>query len=179
MENGHKISYFKFPEEKNMFKKWIVVIRRDVGEYFQVTEHTRVCSRHFKQDDFKLSFAKRNRDLKTTAVPSVFAWRKESPVKRKSPTKRSSIKQKKATKTTKTKATTEETIASVNTIESGDFLSSTCTNVESDTTESKCLNVETNTVKVNNPTKDLQRIVFDLKSANERLSQEIHILTAE
>ena len=179
MENGHKMSYFKFLEEKNMFKKWIVAIRRDVGEYFQVTEHTRVFSRHFKQDDFKLPFAKRKRDLKTTAVPLVFAWRKECPVKRKSPKKRSPIKQQKATKTTKTKATNEETIASVDTIESGDFLSSTCTNVESVSIESKCLNVETNTLKVNNLTKDLQCIIFGLKSANERLSQKIFILTAK
>lgn len=78
--NGLKISYFKFPEEKDIFKKWIVAIRRDMGEYFQVTEHARVCSRHFKQDDFKLSFVKLNRDLKSKGIASVFAYRKESPV---------------------------------------------------------------------------------------------------
>lgn len=73
MVNGLKISYFKFLEEKVTFKKWLVAIRKDVGEYFQVTEHARVCSRHFKQDDIKLSFAKRNRDLKSKGIPSVFA----------------------------------------------------------------------------------------------------------
>ena len=94
VENGHKISYFRFPASSAMFRKWIFAIRRDLGGFFQVTEHTRVCSRHFKPDDFKLSFAKRKRERKPTAVPSIFPWRKASPVKRKSPTKRSPIKRK-------------------------------------------------------------------------------------
>ena len=84
---GTKVHISSF-QKKKMFNKLIVAIQRDVGEYFQVTKHTLVCSRHFKWDDFKLSFAKRKRDLKTMALPSVFVWRKESPVKRKSLMKR-------------------------------------------------------------------------------------------
>ena len=143
VENGLKISYFKFPEEKDMFKKWIVAIRRDVGEDFQGTEHTRVCSRHFKQDDFKLSFAKRKRDLKFKGIPSVFASGKESPVEKEVTDEKISRQVEKGDKNNETKVTTVKTIASVDIIESGDFLTSTCSNMESDTIESNCLNLET------------------------------------
>lgn len=63
------------------------------------------------------------------ALPSVFVWRK-------------------AAKTMKNK----KTIVSVDNTESGDFLSSACTNIESDNTKSNRLNLETNTVIVNNAT---------------------------
>ena len=46
----------------------------------------------------------------------------------------------------------KKTIASVDNIESGDFVSSACTNIESDNSKSNCLNLETNTVIVNNAT---------------------------
>ena len=46
----------------------------------------------------------------------------------------------------------KKTITSVGNIESGDFVSSACTNIESDNTKSNCLNLETNTVIVNNAT---------------------------
>ena len=83
--------------------KWIVAIRRDIGKHFQVTKHTRVCSRHFKPSDYLPSLAGRKRTLKPTAVPSVFHWKKRSPVKRKAPTRRSPIKRKKATEKATTK----------------------------------------------------------------------------
>ena len=40
VENGVKISFHTFPEEKKLFLKWIVAIRRDIGKHFQVTKHT-------------------------------------------------------------------------------------------------------------------------------------------
>ena len=39
VENGVKISFHTFPEEKKLFMKWIVAIRRDIGKHFQVTKH--------------------------------------------------------------------------------------------------------------------------------------------
>ena len=39
-EDGVKISYHKFPEDKELFLKWIAAIRRDIGKEFRVTEHT-------------------------------------------------------------------------------------------------------------------------------------------
>ena len=95
---GVKISFHTFPEEKKLFMKWIVAIRRDIGKHFQVTKHTRVCSRHFKPSHYLPSLAGGKRTLKPTAVPSVFHWKKRSPVKRKAPTRRSPIKRKRLQK---------------------------------------------------------------------------------
>ena len=41
-EDGVKISFHKFPEDRELFRKWIVAIRRDVGKEFRVSDHTRV-----------------------------------------------------------------------------------------------------------------------------------------
>ena len=41
-EDGVEISFHKFPEDRELFRKWIVAIRRDVGKEFRVTDHTRV-----------------------------------------------------------------------------------------------------------------------------------------
>ena len=81
VEDGVKISYHKFPEDKGLSKKWIIAIRRDIGHHFKLTEHTRVCSRHFKLADFLTSLAGRKITLRATAVPSVFLWNKGSPMK--------------------------------------------------------------------------------------------------
>ena len=102
VENGVKISFHTFPEEKQLFMKWIVAIRRDIGKHFHVTEHTRVCSRHFKPSDYLPSLAGRKRTLKPT-VPSVFHWKKRSPVKQQVQPRRGSIKGKKATEKTTAK----------------------------------------------------------------------------
>lgn len=61
-------------------------IRRDVSPNFRITERTKICSLHFKADDFKKSLTGR-RTLKDEAIPSIFAWSNPSP-KRKSPRKR-------------------------------------------------------------------------------------------
>ena len=97
-ENGMKISFHKFPEDKALFRKWIVAIRRDVGKDFKVTDHTRVCSWHFK----RLIISHHLQILKPAAVPSVFSWKKGSPVKRKSPKKRNPIERKTSVEGSKT-----------------------------------------------------------------------------
>ena len=104
VENGVKISFHTFPEERKLFMKWIVAIRRDIGKHFHVTKHTRVCSRHFKPSDYLPSLTGRKRTLKPTAVPSVCHWKKRSPVIWKAPTRRSPIKRKKTTEKAITKA---------------------------------------------------------------------------
>ena len=46
--NGVKIillSFRKFPDDKELFRKWIVFIQRDTGKEFRVTDFMRVCSR--------------------------------------------------------------------------------------------------------------------------------------
>ena len=97
VENGVKISFHTFPEERKLFLKWIVAIR-DIGKHFQVTTHTRVCSRHFKPSDYLPSLAGRKRTLKPTAGPSVSHWKESSLVKRKAPMRRSPSRGKKPQK---------------------------------------------------------------------------------
>ena len=52
-EDGNKVSYFIFPVEKGLRKKWIHAIRRDEGKDFQIKPTTKVCSRHFRENDIK------------------------------------------------------------------------------------------------------------------------------
>ena len=40
-EDGVKISFHKFPKDRELFRKWIVALRRDVGKEFRVTDHNR------------------------------------------------------------------------------------------------------------------------------------------
>ena len=83
-EEDLKISFHKFPKNKDLLAAWIRAVRRDVGRRFRITLHTRVCSRHFKDSDFQKTLAGR-RTLRPTAVPSIFSWKKDSPKKRKPP----------------------------------------------------------------------------------------------
>ena len=69
-----------FPKDKLLKKQWLHAIRR---AKFQPTSHTRVCSDHFRPEDFvEQSWASREagvtrRFLKKGVVPSVFQWTQE------------------------------------------------------------------------------------------------------
>ena len=52
---------------------------------FQITDATRVCSAHFQPSEITLTW---KRMLSVTAVPSLFAWTKDSPAKRIGPQRR-------------------------------------------------------------------------------------------
>ncbi|KAK3096231.1 hypothetical protein FSP39_024789 [Pinctada imbricata] len=69
------VSFFSWPNDSEMSKRWIIAIRRDVGPYFKLTKSTRVCSKHFHEDDFESTtqFTLRRR-IKKSAIPSIFAW---------------------------------------------------------------------------------------------------------
>ena len=43
-----ELSFHRFPKCESKKKKWKVKIRRDEGELFTITEHTRVCSLHLR-----------------------------------------------------------------------------------------------------------------------------------
>ena len=86
-DDGTKVSYFKFPTENQMKKKWLHAIRRDEGKHFKVTEYTNIYSRHFREGDIKKSLAGKN-ELRDGVVPSVFPWIRTSPRKRKEPAER-------------------------------------------------------------------------------------------
>ena len=143
--------------------KWNVAIRRDIGKDFQVTPHTRVCSRCFKPSDYLPSLVGRKRTKKPTPVPSVFHWKKRSPVKRKVPTRRSPIKRKKATqkKTAKADLPTCDSACEIF-VEphKTPFLSSIIEDVENTT--------------VDQAADDSQSIIRDIQIENEQLRKEIH-----
>lgn len=87
-ENGKKISYFKFPDDMNLKKRWLHAIRRDECKDFTVNQNTKICSRHFKPEDFVESIGGQRIYVREVVVPSRFSWSQSSPLKRKPPKKR-------------------------------------------------------------------------------------------
>ena len=77
VEGGRKITFHSFPKDEKTIKSWIVKIRRDLGPKFKLTQHTKICSRHFLDTDFRITFRGR-KFLKEGVVPSVFPWTKGS-----------------------------------------------------------------------------------------------------
>ena len=73
-----KLSFHSFPNVVSpRGKEWIRKIRRDTGPDFVITKATKICSAHFKPDDFffsEFNIQKSRCHLKPTAVPSIFAW---------------------------------------------------------------------------------------------------------
>ena len=50
-----RVSFHSFPNlstDKERAKEWIVKIRRDPGPDFVINNNTKVCSEHFKPEDF-------------------------------------------------------------------------------------------------------------------------------
>ncbi|XP_026116957.1 uncharacterized protein LOC113095799 [Carassius auratus] len=72
-QNKDNTSFHKFPQDRELQKKWIVKIRRDIGPNFQITKNTRVCSKHFSPECFSRTLTG-IRKLKEGSVPSVFTW---------------------------------------------------------------------------------------------------------
>ena len=52
-ESGKKISYFQFSNDKTLKRKWLHAIRREEGKYFKILNTTTVCSRHFREGDYR------------------------------------------------------------------------------------------------------------------------------
>ena len=75
MEDGQKISFHAFPKDTTRKDRWLHFIRRDENEHFKVTNHSKVCSRHFQTSDFLGVTPRGRRFLKPDAIPSVFPWK--------------------------------------------------------------------------------------------------------
>ena len=84
---GEKVSFFEFPNQPLLRKKWIHAIRREEGKNWRITGDTKVCSLHFRREDLRKSLAGRTYVVQG-CVPSRFAWSVSSPRKRKAPTER-------------------------------------------------------------------------------------------
>ena len=74
---------FKFPANPQLQRQWLVAINR---ELLKPKDHSVVCAKHFRQDDFKTPIfstvsvgAKQCRYLKPGAVPSIFDSDSERP----------------------------------------------------------------------------------------------------
>ncbi|XP_013408482.1 uncharacterized protein LOC106172366 isoform X2 [Lingula anatina] len=75
-EDGRKITYHKFPKDKALRKQWLANIKREEGESFQIKAYTKVCSLHFKEEDFEYVVYCGRRYLLPGSVPTIFdCWK--------------------------------------------------------------------------------------------------------
>jgi len=75
--NLPKVSFHSFPDAKSdKGRKWVKLIRRDIGSDFEINKNTKICSAHFVPNDYQLIFEGKRRLLKPTAIPSQFPWTK-------------------------------------------------------------------------------------------------------
>ena len=77
VEGEEKVTFHALPKQEKLLKTWIVKIKRDEGTHFQITKHTKICSRHFQKSDF-FTTQKGRRFIKQNAVPSIFSWTKDN-----------------------------------------------------------------------------------------------------
>ncbi|CAN7945074.1 unnamed protein product [Ixodes pacificus] len=80
--SGTRVSFHRFPRDATIYKKWIAAIKRDEGQFFQVSAATKVCSRHFLAEDFVSKVASGQRMLHDHAVPSIFSFKKPTQVRK-------------------------------------------------------------------------------------------------
>ncbi|XP_029183594.2 THAP domain-containing protein 11-like [Acropora millepora] len=74
------LSFHRFPSSLELRRQWIVKIRRDEGECFQITPNTRVCSEHFQVVDYLPDVDNLGRKrLKSGAIPTQFQWHRKPP----------------------------------------------------------------------------------------------------
>ena len=78
-KKNKNLRFHRFPKKRELKDQWIAEIRRDEGDYFAVTENTRVCSKHFCEEDYKVSEDGKDKKivLKKGAVPTIFKWSSE------------------------------------------------------------------------------------------------------
>ena len=75
-KKSKNLRFHRFPKKRELNDQWIAKIRREEGDYFAVTENTRVCSKHFCKEDYKVSEDGKGKKivLKKGAVPTIFKW---------------------------------------------------------------------------------------------------------
>ncbi|PFX15002.1 uncharacterized protein LOC111344104 [Stylophora pistillata] len=86
-ESGEKISYFRFPDDTILKKRWLHAIRRDEGKEFRDSENTKICSRHFKPEDLVKAVGGQRVYVKAGVIPSRFSWSKAGSPKKRAPPK--------------------------------------------------------------------------------------------
>ena len=185
---GEQIGFFKFPDEEEMKKRWIHAIRRDVGRFFRISGASKVCSLHFKLSDISKGLGGRM-SLKTSAVPSIFAWKQTSPRKRPPRTERPYQRQRKERKSVPEKESFSVSSEPSKTPEAANDIPETGTN---ETTISGAASTSLNempstekdlngTLKqlrlLENKCADLEKTVSDLEDKNQALQSNVFSLS--
>ncbi|XP_023708099.1 uncharacterized protein LOC111864808 isoform X3 [Cryptotermes secundus] len=70
------VTFHTFPIDPKERKLWILSVRRADYKKLTVNKHTKICSKHFRDEDFVQSQYSKRRMLKKGIVPSVFALTK-------------------------------------------------------------------------------------------------------
>lgn len=65
------ISFHRFPSDEAMKITWMAKIRNDLKKNNKIIEAMRICSAHFKPDDYKI-ISNGKRMLKKDAQPTIF-----------------------------------------------------------------------------------------------------------
>ncbi|CAN7945686.1 unnamed protein product [Ixodes pacificus] len=121
-DHGDKVSFFAFPRNPVLRKKWLIAIKRDEGKHFTISKFTKVCSRHFQEKDYLSNIACGHRFLKQDIVPSVFAFNvakrppRKASFQRTPPTRKIPTAKKDATDYTSANGVASETSASATTL---------------------------------------------------------------
>lgn len=78
-DDSSLVLFHTFLKKVDVQQLWVVAIHRDVKEgEFSIKRDTCVCSNHFKAEDYVGGRKVKGARLKTSAVPSVFSWTKET-----------------------------------------------------------------------------------------------------
>ncbi|XP_068692790.1 uncharacterized protein [Montipora foliosa] len=72
-KKNKNLRFHRFAKQKEL---WISKSHRDEGKHLTVTSNSRVCTRHFREEDYTIrEDGKGNRTvLRKGALPSVFQW---------------------------------------------------------------------------------------------------------
>lgn len=69
MQNDPQTILSRLPKNDELLKKWLLAIGKTER---RICESSRICSRHFKDDDFRYSIVGGKRFLKQSAIPSLY-----------------------------------------------------------------------------------------------------------
>lgn len=68
-QNDPQTILLRLPKNDELLKKWLLAIGKTERK---ICESSRICSRHFKEDDFRYSVVGGKRFLKRGAIPSLY-----------------------------------------------------------------------------------------------------------
>ncbi|PSN55980.1 hypothetical protein C0J52_02156 [Blattella germanica] len=103
------ITFHSFPVDPKERKEWILCVRRADYKKLTVNKHTKVCSKHFKPEDFIQPQGTKRRLLKKGVVPSIFSWTQSNGVGSSNKKNETTVKESEKKKDRNTKKDNEST----------------------------------------------------------------------